>query len=287
MIMIVIWNDCYDWNSVQTGGDLHIKGLIPKQSISNWDVSTQSSLLYSTHPLDFGLYLLTKRHSNVWYNRLLRVQGSAFVMVNTSGRFAGQKALLLTPQLKENDTHCVIFQYYVGGRESSHPGQLNVYIKENSSPLGMPVWNVSGPATRTWGQVELAISTYWPNFYQVRSLYSESSSSLLLAFAHIYRRLLIIRTPHLLYLNQSRCCLYGGRSDTHLFFEKSPNSHIMTHSKHRGLLISQSTLVSMVICSLSLPLRAGSPFSIPKLIFTYQCTRLAGQGRVISHIPDY
>lgn len=90
------------------------------------------------------------------------------MMVNTSGRFAGQKALLLTPQLKENDTHCVIFHYYIGGRDNSHPGHLNVYIKENNSPMGMPVWNVSGPAARSWGQVELAISTYWPNLYQVR-----------------------------------------------------------------------------------------------------------------------
>ncbi|XP_026006221.1 protein tyrosine phosphatase receptor type Ma [Astatotilapia calliptera] len=95
--------------------------------------------------------------------------GSTFMMVNTSGRFAGQKALLLTPQLKENDTHCVIFHYYIGGRDNSHPGHLNVYIKENNSPMGMPVWNVSGPASRSWGQVELAISTYWPNFYQVRT----------------------------------------------------------------------------------------------------------------------
>ncbi|XP_030016692.1 receptor-type tyrosine-protein phosphatase mu isoform X7 [Sphaeramia orbicularis] len=93
--------------------------------------------------------------------------GSAFMMANTSGRFAGQKALLLTPQLKENDTHCVIFNYYIGGRDNSHPGHLNVYIKENNSPMGMPVWNVSGPATRSWAQVELAISTYWPNFYQI------------------------------------------------------------------------------------------------------------------------
>ncbi|XP_052331918.1 receptor-type tyrosine-protein phosphatase mu-like [Oncorhynchus keta] len=92
---------------------------------------------------------------------------SAFVMVNTSGRFAGQKALLLTPQLKENDTHCVIFEYFLSGREGAGPGQLNVYIRENNSPLGMPVWNVSGPATRAWVQVELAISTYWPNFYQM------------------------------------------------------------------------------------------------------------------------
>ncbi|XP_064848149.1 receptor-type tyrosine-protein phosphatase mu-like [Oncorhynchus masou masou] len=91
----------------------------------------------------------------------------AFIMVNTSGRFAGQKALLLTPQLKENDTHCIIFQYFLSGREGAGPGQLNVYIRENNSPLGMPVWNVSGPATRAWVQVELAISTYWPNFYQM------------------------------------------------------------------------------------------------------------------------
>ncbi|XP_031415704.2 receptor-type tyrosine-protein phosphatase mu-like isoform X5 [Clupea harengus] len=93
--------------------------------------------------------------------------GSAFMMVNTSGRFGGQKALLLSPQLKENDTHCVLFQYYVSGREGSSPGHLNVYVKENGSPLGMPVWNSSGPPSRSWAQVELAISIYWPNFYQI------------------------------------------------------------------------------------------------------------------------
>ncbi|RXN22783.1 receptor-type tyrosine- phosphatase mu-like protein [Labeo rohita] len=95
--------------------------------------------------------------------------GSAFMMVNSTGRFAGQKALLFTPQLKENDTHCVIFQYYVAGREGGRPGHLNVYIKENNSPMGLPVWNTSGPAGRSWIQVELAISTYWPNFYQTSS----------------------------------------------------------------------------------------------------------------------
>uniref|UniRef100_A0A8C9TS02 Receptor-type tyrosine-protein phosphatase kappa n=1 Tax=Scleropages formosus TaxID=113540 RepID=A0A8C9TS02_SCLFO len=93
--------------------------------------------------------------------------GSAFMMVNTSGRSAGLKAHLLMPQLRENDTHCVIFQYFVSGWEGAVPGQLNVYIKENSSPLGFPVWNSSGPATRTWNQLELAVSTFWPNFYQV------------------------------------------------------------------------------------------------------------------------
>ncbi|KAL1281160.1 hypothetical protein QQF64_015760, partial [Cirrhinus molitorella] len=93
--------------------------------------------------------------------------GTAFMMVNSTSRFAGQKALLFTPQLKENDTHCVIFQYYVAGREGGRPGHLNIYIKENNSPMGLPVWNTSGPAGRSWNQVELAISTYWPNFYQI------------------------------------------------------------------------------------------------------------------------
>ena len=122
----------------------------------------RTSVSLTLFDLVVGLNLPDSRFKTVY------VAGSAFMMMNTSGRFAGQKALLLTPHLKENDTHCVIFNYYIGGRDNSHPGHLNVYIKENNSPMGMPVWNVSGPATRSWAQVELAISTYWPNFYQVR-----------------------------------------------------------------------------------------------------------------------
>uniref|UniRef100_A0A7N6C0Q7 protein-tyrosine-phosphatase n=1 Tax=Anabas testudineus TaxID=64144 RepID=A0A7N6C0Q7_ANATE len=119
------------------------------------------------------------------------------MMVNTSGRFAGQKALLLTPQLKENDTHCVIFYYYIGGRDNSHPGHLNVYIKENNSPMGMPVWNVSGPATRSWSQVELAVSTYWPNFYQI-VFEAVTSGQLLFLPCDTYLPCFIVNTPHFL-----------------------------------------------------------------------------------------
>uniref|UniRef100_A0A9J8ABE2 protein-tyrosine-phosphatase n=1 Tax=Cyprinus carpio carpio TaxID=630221 RepID=A0A9J8ABE2_CYPCA len=117
--------------------------------------------------------------------------GSAMMMVNSTGRFSGQKALLFTPQLKENDTHCVIFQYYVAGREGGRPGHLNVYIKENNSPMGLPVWNTSGPAGRSWNEVELAISTYWPNFYQVRSTHTSLSAS---------NRLFMLNTPHFLHI---------------------------------------------------------------------------------------
>ncbi|XP_036445638.1 protein tyrosine phosphatase receptor type Ma isoform X9 [Colossoma macropomum] len=93
--------------------------------------------------------------------------GSAFMMVNTSGRFLQQKAQLFVPPLKENDTHCLTFQYYGASGEGSSPGHLNIYVKENNSPLGLPVWNSSGPAFHTWRQVELAVSTFWPNFYQL------------------------------------------------------------------------------------------------------------------------
>ncbi|XP_018597253.1 receptor-type tyrosine-protein phosphatase mu isoform X4 [Scleropages formosus] len=127
--------------------------------------------------------------------------GSAFMMVNTSGRSAGLKAHLLMPQLRENDTHCVIFQYFVSGWEGAVPGQLNVYIKENSSPLGFPVWNSSGPATRTWNQLELAVSTFWPNFYQVVFEVVTSGKHGLLAIRDI--NLLghqCMSTPHFLHI---------------------------------------------------------------------------------------
>uniref|UniRef100_A0A3B4U616 Protein tyrosine phosphatase receptor type M n=1 Tax=Seriola dumerili TaxID=41447 RepID=A0A3B4U616_SERDU len=91
--------------------------------------------------------------------------GSSFLFVNTSGRHGGQRAQLLLPPLKENDTHCVSFMFYQGGgREGAG---LNVYIKENHSPLGVPVFNSSGPAYHNWKGVELAVSTFWPNYYQV------------------------------------------------------------------------------------------------------------------------
>ncbi|KAM4533739.1 receptor-type tyrosine-protein phosphatase mu-like isoform 6-T6 [Odontesthes bonariensis] len=94
--------------------------------------------------------------------------GSSFLFVNTSGRYSGQRAQLLLPPLKENDTHCISFLFYqAGGREGATPATLNVYIKENNSPLGVPVFNSSGPAYHIWKGVELAVSISWPNQYQV------------------------------------------------------------------------------------------------------------------------
>ncbi|XP_075905124.1 receptor-type tyrosine-protein phosphatase mu-like isoform X2 [Nelusetta ayraudi] len=90
--------------------------------------------------------------------------GTPFLSVNTSGRYGGQRAQLLLPPLKENDTHCVSFLFY---RQGATPPLLNVYIKENNSPLGVAVFNASGPAYHLWKGAELAVSTFWPNYYQV------------------------------------------------------------------------------------------------------------------------
>ncbi|XP_064363300.1 receptor-type tyrosine-protein phosphatase mu isoform X7 [Dromaius novaehollandiae] len=102
---------------------------------------------------------LIKPSSDQW------MPSGSFMLVNTSGRFAGQKAHLLLPHLKENDTHCIDFHYYVSSKSGSSPGTLNVYVKVNDGPIGNPVWNTS--TTGTWNRAELAISTFWPNFYQV------------------------------------------------------------------------------------------------------------------------
>lgn len=100
------------------------------------------------------------------------VSSGSFMLVNTSGRPEGQIAHLLLPQLKENDTHCIDFHYFVSSKSNSAPGLLNVYVKVNNGPLGSPIWNISGDPTRTWNRAELAISTFWPNFYQVCDAFS-------------------------------------------------------------------------------------------------------------------
>ncbi|XP_058487854.1 receptor-type tyrosine-protein phosphatase T isoform X7 [Solea solea] len=91
----------------------------------------------------------------------------SFMVVNASGRASGQKAHLYMPTLKENDTHCIDFLYSLSSRDGASPGTLNVYIKVNGGAQGNPVWNASDTVTEGWVKAELAISTFWPNSYQV------------------------------------------------------------------------------------------------------------------------
>ncbi|KAJ8400851.1 hypothetical protein AAFF_G00392050 [Aldrovandia affinis] len=94
------------------------------------------------------------------------VPTGSFMVVNASGRATGQRAHLLLPTLKENDTHCIDFHYSLSSHDGSSPGALNVYVKVNGGPPGNPVWNTSSSVTEGWVKAELAISTFWPNSYQ-------------------------------------------------------------------------------------------------------------------------
>ncbi|XP_049590190.1 receptor-type tyrosine-protein phosphatase T isoform X3 [Syngnathus scovelli] len=87
--------------------------------------------------------------------------------VNASGRASGQRARLHMPMLEENDTHCIDFLYSISGRDGASPGALNVYIQVYGGAQSNPVWNVSDTVTDGWLKAELAISTFWPNSYQV------------------------------------------------------------------------------------------------------------------------
>uniref|UniRef100_A0A8C1LFQ2 Receptor-type tyrosine-protein phosphatase U n=1 Tax=Cyprinus carpio TaxID=7962 RepID=A0A8C1LFQ2_CYPCA len=113
---------------------------------------------------DFDWQLFRAHASPHSTSDLLR---GSYMMVNSSQHAAGQRAQLLLQTLSENDTHCVQFSYFLYSRDGHSPGALRVYVRVNGGPLGIPVWNISGSRGRQWHQVELAVSTFWPNEYQI------------------------------------------------------------------------------------------------------------------------
>ncbi|KAL2084962.1 hypothetical protein ACEWY4_020480 [Coilia grayii] len=99
--------------------------------------------------------------------RLLMHCSCSYLLVNSSQHAPGQRAQLLLQTLSENDTHCVQFSYFLYSRDGHSPGTLRVYVRVNGGLLGLPVWNVTGSHGRQWHQVELAVSMFWPNEYQI------------------------------------------------------------------------------------------------------------------------
>uniref|UniRef100_A0A669BC92 Receptor-type tyrosine-protein phosphatase kappa n=1 Tax=Oreochromis niloticus TaxID=8128 RepID=A0A669BC92_ORENI len=79
-------------------------------------------------------------------------QGS-YMYVDVSQYDVGEKARFQLPVMKENDTHCIDFNYLLSSPDGSNPGTLNVLVKVLRSDL--------------WLRAELAVSTFWPNEYQV------------------------------------------------------------------------------------------------------------------------
>uniref|UniRef100_A0A8C2IIB6 Receptor-type tyrosine-protein phosphatase kappa n=1 Tax=Cyprinus carpio TaxID=7962 RepID=A0A8C2IIB6_CYPCA len=222
--------------------------------------------------------------------------GSAFMMVNSTARFAGQKALLFTPQLKENDTHCVIFQYYVAGREGGRPGHLNVYIKENNSPMGLPVWNTSGPAGRSWNEVELAISTYWPNFYQIVFEAVTSGQRGLLAIKDVVLQgHQCMNTPHFLHIKgvevnagqtATFLCTVNGewRDSFNLWLQVrcTANSTITTKLSFFTLSVSQNCLPPVPIAPPQL-MAVGATY----LWIQLNANSINGDGPIINREVEY
>uniref|UniRef100_A0A674MSJ3 protein-tyrosine-phosphatase n=1 Tax=Takifugu rubripes TaxID=31033 RepID=A0A674MSJ3_TAKRU len=118
-------------------------------------------------------------------------QGS-YMYVDVSQYTVGEKARFQLPVMKENDTHCIDFNYFLTSPDGSSPGTLNVLVKVNKGPLANPIWNVTTftgkpslhdklvcldficicllqyePSGKEWLKAELAVSTFWPNEYQV------------------------------------------------------------------------------------------------------------------------
>uniref|UniRef100_A0A8D3E7M9 protein-tyrosine-phosphatase n=1 Tax=Scophthalmus maximus TaxID=52904 RepID=A0A8D3E7M9_SCOMX len=85
--------------------------------------------------------------------------------VDVSQCDVGEKARFQLPVMKENDTHCIDFNYLLTSPDGSSPGTLNVLVKVNKGPLANPIWNVT--SYTDWLRAELAVSTFWPNEYQV------------------------------------------------------------------------------------------------------------------------
>ncbi|KAM9704020.1 receptor-type tyrosine-protein phosphatase kappa isoform 2-T2 [Menidia menidia] len=93
-------------------------------------------------------------------------QGS-YIYVDVSQYDVGEKARFQLPVMKENDTHCIDFNYMLTSPDGSSPGTLNVLVKVNKGPLANPIWNVTTYTGKDWLKAELAVSTFWPNEYQV------------------------------------------------------------------------------------------------------------------------
>ncbi|XP_040206341.1 receptor-type tyrosine-protein phosphatase kappa isoform X14 [Rana temporaria] len=91
----------------------------------------------------------------------------SYMIVDSSKHDPGEKARLQLPNMKENDTHCIDFNYLLFTQKRDSPGTLNIFVRVNKGPLANPIWNVTGATGKDWLRAELAVSTFWPNEYQV------------------------------------------------------------------------------------------------------------------------
>ncbi|CAM9713524.1 unnamed protein product [Lampetra planeri] len=99
----------------------------------------------------------------------LEAPAGPFVMLaDAAGRPTSSKARLALPAMMENDTHCLDFSYQVVSKVGAiASGSLHAYVRVNGGALGGPIWTAPVPRSRGWVFAELAVSTFWPNTYQI------------------------------------------------------------------------------------------------------------------------
>uniref|UniRef100_A0A8C4X211 Uncharacterized protein n=1 Tax=Eptatretus burgeri TaxID=7764 RepID=A0A8C4X211_EPTBU len=92
----------------------------------------------------------------------------AFMFVTSDARTGGKAARLNTPILRENDTHCIDFDYTLWSdrRGRLGPGVLAIFALVDRQLLGGPVWRTTIGPTHGWAKAEIAVSTFWPSGYQ-------------------------------------------------------------------------------------------------------------------------
>uniref|UniRef100_A0A673CXC4 protein-tyrosine-phosphatase n=1 Tax=Sphaeramia orbicularis TaxID=375764 RepID=A0A673CXC4_9TELE len=86
----------------------------------------------------------------------------SYMYVDVSQYDIGEKARFQLPVMKENDTHCIDFNYLLTSPDGSSPGTLNVLVKVLKNNTAKHMQN-----SKDWLKAELAVSTFWPNEYQV------------------------------------------------------------------------------------------------------------------------
>uniref|UniRef100_A0A7N8XE53 protein-tyrosine-phosphatase n=1 Tax=Mastacembelus armatus TaxID=205130 RepID=A0A7N8XE53_9TELE len=179
----------------------------------------------------------------------------SYMLVNSSQHAVGHRAQLLLQTLSENDTHCVQFSYFLYSRDGHSPGALRAYVRVNGGPLGSPVWNMSGTHGKQWHQVELAVSTFWPNEYQV--LIEATVSSERRGYIAIDDIMVLnypcYKAPHFSRLGDEevnagqnatfQCVAAGRASEAERFLLERHNGDILTaasvkHLSHRRFVVS-------------------------------------------------
>ena len=78
--------------------------------------------------------LPARRMVSLTLSVLVCVCPGSYMAVDVSQYDVGEKARFQLPVMKENDTHCIDFNYLLTSPDGSSPGTLNVLVKVRAGP---------------------------------------------------------------------------------------------------------------------------------------------------------